>query len=155
MSVIEFEPQVFYKFFITITASQNSDQYSRCVFDQCEDYYYQNICYNICNYDTQPEKRYAQAKRSMIYNWVNRLSIANQLASALTYNHGEDYCIKQLQEQPYGIIPYTTHEFHERLNSVRYNLFTNSGRCMFSHEDMNRLDNLIKTTSTILIEKLE
>jgi hypothetical protein len=151
MSVMEIDPKTFGRVAVTLLASHHADRYARCVFDHHED-----ASIRVIWGSSDPgefAQRYDKAKRSMILNWVNRLSLANQIAVVLNYYDGDEITLRHLPDGIEHSMPYTASELYETLNSIQYNLYTNAGRCMFSHEDMDRLTRLIGTAAHLIIEE--
>lgn len=95
------------------------------------------------------EKPTIEQQQDMIHAWCNRLYVANQCAYIFTYAHhpecnrkinfisDRDHCHHgaELIQNPARL--YRTLEY------IKYNLYSNGGQCMFSGEDMARLDELI------------
>ena len=150
MSVMDIEPTIFGKIAATLLVSYNANQYAHCVFDYHEETAFRSLWMN-----TEPaafEQRFRQTKERMILAWVNRLYLANQIAVALNYDNGEAFTLHNLPDGVQNAFPDTAKELYENLNQIKYNIYTNAGRCMFSHNDMQRLDNLISRAANTIIE---
>jgi hypothetical protein len=110
------------------------------------------------------EKNYEDEQEIDIYRFVNRLSIANQAAYIYQYPDEDKKItlldIKDKSElRPYNY-PELLKEFNypellKELKSLRYNLYTNSGRVFLGEEDMQRLDRLIEKVQSLIIEGYE
>jgi hypothetical protein len=101
------------------------------------------------------EKNYEDEQEIDIYRFVNRLSIANQAAYIYQYPD-EDKTITLLDiKDKSELRPYNYPELLKELKSLRYNLYTNSGRVFLGEEDMQRLDRLIEKVQSLIIEGYE
>ena len=84
-----------------------------------------------------------------IHGWIDRLYIGNQLAAIYTYDDMKNDTIDRMDMKDihesviYGSDKKGLLEFLADLNSLRYNLFSNSGHSFVSQEDMDKLDWLI------------
>lgn len=75
--------------------------------------------------------------------WVERLYIANSLAYALQYPEGDTITIPRLKEKDLEGSLISNQQLYILLRSLRYNLFTNSGRSFCSQDDMEKLTGYI------------
>jgi hypothetical protein len=101
------------------------------------------------------EKNYEDEQEIDIYRFVNRLSIANQVAY-IYQCPDEDKTITLLDiKDKSELRPYNYPELLKELKSLRYNLYTNSGRVFLGEEDMQRLDRLIEKVQSLIIEGYE
>ena len=150
MSVMEIEPEVFGKILATLHSAHRANEYGRCIFDHHEEASFRSLWMG-----TDPaefERRYVNAKTTMINAWVNRLYLANQIAVALNYEcDAESFTLHNLPDGVEKTMPYTASALYNELNSIHYNLFTNAGRCMFSHDDMEKLHRLISLAAHQII----
>ena len=90
-----------------------------------------------------------------IYAFVERLYIANRLAYSYQYGDDDPITIPRLKKKDFAGMPYRAKEFIEVLGSIRYNLYTNNGRCFLGQEDMERVDRLLNTARRLYIAQLE
>lgn len=96
-------------------------------------------------------------QKNMIWSWCNRVYIANQIAYILTYAHHPDCnrAIEYIADSDHcnggGALLQKPSEFYNKLQSIRYNLYSNGGQCMLNGEDMARLDNLIAAVAAEII----
>lgn len=94
-----------------------------------------------------PSKNTIDDDKSGIYEWANRVYIANQIAYILTYSHRSD-CDRKIQMLDKdcwhngGELVKNPARFYRILESIKYNLYSNGGQVLLCHEDMERLDNL-------------
>ncbi len=90
-----------------------------------------------------------------IYAFAERLYIANRLAYEYQYGDNETITIPRLTRRDMSGMMYTLKEFINTLRLIRYNLYTNNGRCFLGQEDMERIDRLLNTAQRKYIEQLE
>ena len=115
--------------------------------------------YAVCDRTAVPDilKASVDDMKGHIWEWCNRVYIANQCAYILTYSHRAD-CDKTIdfiadvdQCKNGGILIQKPERLYRLLQSIQYNLVSNGGQCMLCHEDMIRLDNLIAVLANDLI----
>jgi hypothetical protein len=149
---MEIEPTVFGRLLATLFSAHRANEYGRCIFDHHEEASFRSLWMGEA--PTEFERRYNHAKTTMIGAWVNRLYLANQIATALNYqSDAESFTLHNLPDGVERAMPYTASELYEEMNSIHYNLFTNAGRCMFSHDDMERLNRLISLAAYQIIRE--
>lgn len=151
MSVIQIDPTEFGRIASMLLRSQYADDFSWCVFDTQESMEIHTLLTHLESHETVHQ--FEEAKNTMIFTWVDRLYLANQIAAAITYVKEREFTLQHLYigmldlSNPYPTLP----EFYEQLRSIRYNIYTNNGRCMFGHDDMTRLDDLIDAVAHQII----
>jgi len=155
MSVIQIDPTAFGKVASTLVLSRYADDFSWCIFDANENAEMRSLLAHLD--PNEFTHRLFEAKNTMITAWVDRLYLANQLAAALAYANEREFTVQHL---PAGMLsscqPYATlTDFYEQLRFIQYNLYTNAGRCMFSHEDMFRLVELINAVASRIIQDID
>ena len=150
MSVIQIDPTEFGRIASMLLRSQYADNFSWCVFDTYENAETRALLTHLES--NEINHRFEEAKNTMIFTWVDRLYLANQIAAAITYVKEREFTLEHLRVTLLDLDPYPTlPEFYEQLRSIRYNIYTNNGRCMFGHDDMTRLDDLIDAVAHQII----
>lgn len=150
MSVIQIDPTEFGRIASTLLRSQYADDFSWCVFDTRESMEIHTLLTHLESHETVHQ--FEEAKNTMIFTWVDRLYLANQIAAAITYVKEREFTLEHLRVTLLDLDPYPTLiEFYEQLRNIRYNIYTNNGRCMFDHDDMIRLDDLIDAVAHQII----
>ena len=80
--------------------------------------------------------------RHKINCFCERLYIANALA--YQYGYGEKISVERLEEKDLEGSLIQMKALSEKLRSLRYNIFTNSGHSFLSEDDAKKLDRLIQ-----------
>jgi hypothetical protein len=115
--------------------------------------------YAVCDKTAVPDilKASVDDMKGHIWEWCNRVYLANQCAYILTYSHRGD-CNKTLdfiadvnQCKNGGQLITNPDRLYRMLQSIQYNLYSNGGQYLLCHEDMIRLDNLIAVVANELI----
>ena len=113
----------------------------------------------VCDRTAIPDALNASVddQKGVIWEWCNRVYIANQCAYILTYSHSGD-CDRKIDfidEVNHchngGQLITTPSRFYRMLQSIQYNLYSNGGQCMLCHQDMVRLENLIAVLANEII----
>lgn len=76
--------------------------------------------------------------------WVERLYIANALAFEYQYGNSDPITIKRLTEKDLDGQLLSRGKIFEQLRSLRYNLYTNSGRSFIGEDDLAKLSVFIQ-----------
>ncbi len=87
--------------------------------------------------------------------WVERLYIANALAFEYQYGDSDPITIKRLNEKDLEGQLLIRGEFWEKLRSLRYNLYTNSGRIFLGEDDLAKLSAFIQLIQDYRETKVE
>jgi hypothetical protein len=107
-----------------------------------------NYLHTVIDEPAHPLKFSIEDEKSLIYAWVNRLYVANQIAFIFTYSHKAecDRKIALFDEQDIwhdgAELIQNPARWYRRLQSIGYNIISNGGQCMLCREDMERLHNL-------------
>jgi hypothetical protein len=148
MSVVECKEEIEQVCDALLCNQYGQGQFSRAVFNHA-------AAAEIIIYGKQPTQ---DEIRSMIWNWCNRVYMANQCAYILTYSHHPE-CSTKINfigdENTFhkgGDLLANLRRFHGTLQHIRYNLYSNGGRYILCHEDMDRLDTLIEWVASAALE---
>lgn len=102
-----------------------------------------------------PEKDQQDIAENKIACWMDRLYIGNQLAYIYTYDYdGQE--IDRLQSENIGA--YTTWsdlKILEKLESLKYNLYSNSGHIFVGPEDLEKLESLLTSLRQKIIRGMK
>lgn len=116
-----------------------------------------NLLHCVIDAPCHPCTNSIDDERSMIIAWANRIYVANQIAYIFTYSHRAD-CDRKIDQ--FSGDEHFTHggdlitnkaRFYRMLQGVEYNLYSNGGQYMLSHEDTERLQKLMATLASSVI----
>jgi len=141
MSVIRFKPETLLRLGATI---ESSEKMRERFFDHTE-----NLKRQLYANIIKDQQRYLSAG---IVSFLDRLYIANQCAYIYEYEDA-DRTISRLVVT--RVLPYSLSDFIKEAESLRYNLYTNSGRVFLGEEDLDRLDRMIDAAKDLIIEGYE
>lgn len=106
----------------------------------------------VCDREAIPDilKATIDYQKDVVHSWCNRLYVANQCAYIFTYAHRAE-CDRKInfiadvgQCRHGNDLIANIGRFYRTLESIRYNMYSNSGQCMLCREDMDRLNTLIE-----------
>jgi len=103
----------------------------------------------LLSFDGKTQMSWNQKKNNFLY-FMDRVWVANQVAVDFAYN-AKSFEIQRLAEEHLkGFL--SPPVLLRKLESLQYNLITNSGRSFISQEDSERLESLISVLSRLMLE---
>lgn len=95
-----------------------------------------------------------------IEEFFNRCFIANQLAFHYQYSKQDEkaFQIERISSADFKMLKrghLNLTQIRERLGSLRYNLYTNAGRCFLCREDIERLESLEHFVIALMVKLFE
>jgi len=92
-------------------------------------------------------------KKEEIYPLFDRLYMGNQMA--IYYMYGEGGQIERLTEEDIKQPLWGDKALLAKLESLRYNLYTNNGNCFVGQEDAEKLNRIIERIMKLIIRAIK